>query len=55
MTTEQLAPEQPAEPRSLFSYIRIAALATALALVAVSLVTVALALGHDVGPSCGGG
>jgi uncharacterized protein HemX len=55
VTIEQQTPEQPAAPRSLFSYARIAALATALVLVAVSLGMAVLALGADVGPSCGGG
>jgi hypothetical protein len=55
VTTEQLTPEQPAAPRSQFSYGRIVALATAFVLVAVSLGMAVLALGADVGPSCGGG
>jgi hypothetical protein len=55
VTTEQLLPEQPADPRSRFFHVRIAALATALVLVGVSLAMAVLALGADVGPSCGGG
>ena len=56
MTTEQLIPERPADARSdALMYLRIAVVAIAMVLVAVSLVMAAQAFGADVGASCGGG
>jgi hypothetical protein len=56
MTTDQLIPERPTGAQSdALIYVRIAVVAIAMVLVAVSIIMAAQAFGADVGASCGGG
>ena len=56
MTTDDLTSDQPAaRPSDALLYLRIATVAVAIVLVAVSVIMGVQAFGSDVGASCGGG
>jgi len=56
MSTDQLIPERPTDAQSDgLMYLRIAVVAIAMVLVAVSMIMAVQAFGADVGASCGGG